>query len=185
MVKAPKKGGKRERPAPSPDLKVKYDEQRAGFDEADARADRGDHRINKFGRKDTPEARAIALHWLRLGYSKSFAGGKAGVHADSIRDWMNKDDAFKASVADAIDAGTDYLEDEARRRAADGVDRPIFQSGELVGFERNYSDSLMAMQLQGRRPERYNKTKVEHTGAEGGPIRVQVEVEFVTGGDKK
>ena len=50
---------------------------------------------------------------------------------------------------------TDVIEQEARRRAVDGYDRPVFQGGKLVGVVRVYSDQLTAMLLRGRRPQIY------------------------------
>jgi hypothetical protein len=52
-----------------------------------------------------------------------------------------------------MEAGTDVIEQEARRRPIDGYDRPIFQGGKKVGVVRMYSDQLAAMLLRGRRPE--------------------------------
>lgn len=49
------------------------------------------------------------------------------------------------------------LEDEARRRAVDGVDEPVFQGGELVGHVRRYSDRLLEFLLRGRRPTVYRE----------------------------
>jgi hypothetical protein len=43
------------------------------------------------------------------------------------------------------------IEQEARRRAVDGYDHPVFQGGKLAGVVRVYSDQLAAMLLRGRR----------------------------------
>jgi hypothetical protein len=57
-----------------------------------------------------------------------------------------------------MEAGTDLIEQEARRRAVEGYDRPVFQRGELAGLERVYSDMLLALLLRGRRPEIFRET---------------------------
>jgi hypothetical protein len=67
--------------------------------------------------------------------------------------WRQNDPSFSKAHSEAMEAGTDVIEQEARRRAVDGYVRPVFQRGELVGFERVYSDILAALLLRGRRPE--------------------------------
>jgi hypothetical protein len=47
------------------------------------------------------------------------------------------------------------LEDEAVRRAYEGVERPVFQGGKQVGVVREYSDTLLIFLLKALRPEKY------------------------------
>ncbi len=76
----------------------------------------------------------------------------------SAYDWRKEDQEF-ANEWDAAEAlGTDLLEDEARRRAAQGVDEPVFWKGEVKGFVRKYSDVLLIFMLKARRPEKYRET---------------------------
>jgi hypothetical protein len=49
----------------------------------------------------------------------------------------------------------DLLEDEAFRRAHQGIDKPVFQGKELVGVIREYSDTLLIFLLKGCRPDKY------------------------------
>ena len=53
------------------------------------------------------------------------------------------DTAFKAAWDEAWTMGADALEDEAMRRAIDGVEKPVFRGGEVVGHVRDYSDSML------------------------------------------
>lgn len=80
---------------------------------------------------------------------------------------------FAIAVAEALDHGADVWEAEAKRRAVDGFDRPIYQGGKLVGHERQFSDTLLMFLLNGAKPERY-KRRNEISGANGGPVIVQV-----------
>lgn len=68
---------------------------------------------------------------------------------------------FAAAWNEALDLGTEALEDEAIRRAHDGVDEPVFYQGSQCGVVRKYSDTLMIFMLKARRPERYREA-VEH-----------------------
>ena len=67
-----------------------------------------------------------------------------------------KDPKFDDSVKEAIECGYDMLEEEARRRAVDGVLEPVFFQGEEVGQIRRYSDQLLSQLLKGYRPKRFN-----------------------------
>jgi hypothetical protein len=64
-----------------------------------------------------------------------------------------RDEAFGMAVADAIEEGTDRLEDEAKRRAM------------------KQSDTLIIFLLKARRPDKYkDRVEQQHTGKDGGPI---------------
>ncbi len=138
--------------------------------------------VDKFKGR-TPEqtelAKKVVLLWLMRGYSKSRAAAEAKISTRTLATWRTEDKEFNAACKKAIDDGTDQFEDEARRRAVEGVDRPVFQQGECVGFTREYSDSLMSMMLGGRRPDVYGKQRVEMSGPEGGAIKHEIEVTFV------
>jgi hypothetical protein len=46
---------------------------------------------------------------------------------------------------------------EARRRAIDGVEEPVFHRGKVVGHVNKFSDSLLTKLLEASDPERYGK----------------------------
>lgn len=82
---------------------------------------------------------------------------ESGVGRGTVRAWRESDPSFADAYADALDDGTDLLEDEAIRRASSGVEEPIYQGGELVGTKIRYSDDLMKFMLAGRRPSVYRQ----------------------------
>jgi len=87
-------------------------------------------------------------------------------------EWRAADPLFAAAWDEAVETGTDELEEEARRRAFSGVDEPVFYQGEVCGEVRKYSDTLLIFLLKGRRPEKYRENvRTEITGKDGGPIR--------------
>ena len=93
----------------------------------------------------------------------------AGYQRRTLYGWREQDAEFKAAWEDAAEQGVDGLEEEARRRAHDGVEEPVFYRGEKVGAVRKYSDLLLIFLLKGHRPEKYRerseqvvKGKVEH-----------------------
>ena len=80
---------------------------------------------------------------LRVGYT-------------AVNGARKKDPKFDSSVKEAIECGYDMLEEEARRRAVDGVLEPVFFRGEEVGSIRRYSDQLLSQLLKGYRPKKFN-----------------------------
>lgn len=84
------------------------------------------------------------------------------------------DPAFAAAMAEALEVATDDLEGEARRRAKDGVEKPVFQGGEQVGTVREYSDTLLIFLLKAHRPEKYRERyDIKH----GGNVNVNIRAE--------
>ena len=70
-------------------------------------------------------------------------------------------EAFELAEEDAADV----LEAEARRRAVEGVEKPVgWYKGEPGGSVREYSDVLLIFLLKGLRPERY-RDRVEFKGS--------------------
>lgn len=67
------------------------------------------------------------------------------------------DEVFRQAWREAVDIGTEFLEQEAARRAYHGTLRPVFQKGTCVGHVREYSDTLMIFLLKARRPEVYRE----------------------------
>jgi len=132
---------------------------------------------NPFQHKRSREAEDCVVSWLEKGYTVGYAADKANISRQTLLEWR-KDQNFNARVEQAIERGTDVIEDEARRRAVDGVSKPVYQGGECVGHVQEYSDALMQMILGGRR-NKYRKQQVEHSGPNGQPIPHKIEVEFV------
>jgi hypothetical protein len=109
----------------------------------------------------------------------SDAAAAAGVNRTTVFRRRQDDAEFAKQVEEAIDMAADKLEAEARRRALEGVEEPVYQGGQLVGTKTVYSDSLLALLLKGRRKKVFAE-RVEETGADGGPIKSQ-QVVIATG----
>ncbi len=87
----------------------------------------------------------------------------------------SSDETFLAEWEQAQEEAADLLEQEARRRAHDGWDEPVFGSmgqglgsGE-IGAVRKYSDTLLIFLLKGARPEKYRE-RHEVMGKDGAPL---------------
>ena len=97
--------------------------------------------------KRTPKKEADLLDALRQGASVASACHTAGVGRSTAYEWREADTAFRDAWDDAVEAGTDELEDEAVKRAKAG------------------SDTLLIFMLKARRPDKYkDRVATEHTG---------------------
>ena len=101
-----------------------------------------------------------------------------GVVRQTVYLWKDRDKKFLEAYEQAEIEATERLEQEARRRGAEGYDEPVFgmigggMAGE-IGTIRKYSDTLLIFLLKGRAPDKYReRVSQEHTGRNGGPIRI-------------
>ena len=79
--------------------------------------------------------------------------------------WRDDDPAFAEAWDRAMRIGVTALEDEAHRRAFEGVDEPVFYQGFETGAVRKYSDTLAIFLLKAHNPDKYREnSKVELTG---------------------
>ncbi|HWA79455.1 MAG TPA: hypothetical protein VG848_04000 [Acetobacteraceae bacterium] len=118
------------------------------------------------------EARARFLKVLAATGNVTLAADAAELPRGSLYHWREHDKNFAAAWAEAIEAATDALEAEARRRALEGVETAIVQGGRLVRDDegnpltiRRYSDSLLALLLRAHRPEKYDAEKYRQRSA--------------------
>lgn len=123
------------------------------------------------------------------------AAKAAKVHRRLHYDWLLDPD-YAARFATAGEQAAEILEDEAIRRAVDGVDEPKFYKGglcyrqkwneETQCWERygkpltvkRHSDALMMFMLRGLKPEKYRE-RTELTGKDGGALLAGLTVTFV------
>lgn len=95
----------------------------------------------------TFKRRKTFLDVLAVGSSETQAANAAGGKLRNFRRWREDDPDFAKDWEEALDEGTDFIEDIATERAM------------------KKSDSLMAMILKARRPEKYDRgSKLELSG---------------------
>lgn len=68
-----------------------------------------------------------------------------------------EDSEFAQAWNEAIELAVEVLEDEAKRRAVDGVEEPVYYKGEVCGTVRKYSDTLLIVLLKAHKPEKYRE----------------------------
>jgi hypothetical protein len=107
--------------------------------------------------KLTPKRRQVILDTLSQGLSIKAACEAARIARYTYYEWREQHPDFAKDCDDAIEQGTDVLEDIARKRAEDS------------------SDTLLIFLLKARRSEKYrDTTRLEHTGAGGAPLVVTI-----------
>jgi hypothetical protein len=93
------------------------------------------------------------------------ASRAANISRNTAYEWREADAAFKSLWDEAVDVSTDMLEAEARRRAVQGWDEPVFHQGRKVGKIRKYSDRMLEILLKGHRPEKFReRVDMKHSG---------------------
>ena len=93
------------------------------------------------------------------------AAKKAGVNRVYLYEVKAEDKAFKKEWEKAARYGALRLEDEARRRAIEGWEEPVWHKGMECGTVRKYSDTLLIVLLKAHHPEKYaERNKTEHSG---------------------
>jgi hypothetical protein len=91
------------------------------------------------------------------------AAKASAVSRRSHSGWMKDDPKYAAAFLAAQGIAADALEQEARRRATDGLKRFKFHKGSPIidpetkkpYFEHEYSDTLLIFLLKGNRPEKF------------------------------
>ena len=75
-----------------------------------------------------------------------------------------------------MEEARELLEAEARRRAAMGVEEPVFYKGQVVGHIRKYSDNLLMFLLKAHWPEKFRENlSIDQrvSGSDGGPVKTE------------
>ena len=91
--------------------------------------------------------------------------------------YRQTDEEFGAAWDEALEEGTDRLEDEARRRAVEGCEENVYYQGKIIDTKRNYSDTLLIFLLKGRRPEKYRE-RFEHFTPDK-PVLIDIKVRYI------
>ena len=117
--------------------------------------------VQRRRRSIPPKARGKFLEALAAGWSVRHA---AALTTHAFQRWYEQraaDEEFAEAWAQALEQGTQRIEDEMLRRGVEGWDEPVFQKGELVGHVRRYSDQILAQLHRIRRPDLYRDALVD------------------------
>jgi len=138
-------------------------------------SEKNDKKLIMKVRPEILKRRFLELYMLTAHIGKTCA--ILGMCNRTLGHWRNNDEQFAADFEAADKIALYTLEDEAVRRAAFGVEKPVYQSGKLAGYTREYSDTLMVVLLKARAPHKYKERfSGELTGADGKPLSNELKV---------
>jgi hypothetical protein len=130
-----------------------------------------------------PRARKILTEFDRQNFLDAYArtgsvcasAKLAGFDISAHYDWLKAVPGYPERFQEAHQKAIEVLENEARRRAVEGVKEPVFYKGQVVGEIQRYSDVLLMFLLKGVAPAKYREnSKVEISGTDGEPIRLEI-----------
>jgi hypothetical protein len=94
---------------------------------------------------------------LQLGYSIGAACKAERIGRQTFYEWRAEDADFAKRCDDAMENGTDVIEDVARKRAIDG------------------DNTMIALMLKARRPDKYReRSDVQLSNADGAPFTINL-----------
>jgi hypothetical protein len=85
------------------------------------------------------------------------AAAAARIDRTTHNHWLNAEPHYAEAFAVAKERANENLEREARRRAVEGTEEPVFHQGKVCGGIRKYSDTLLIFLMKGAMPDRYRE----------------------------
>jgi hypothetical protein len=132
--------------------------------------------VTRARQRDMAGARRRFLDHLARTGNVSAAARAAGYSRHTLYAWRRQDAEFAETWNDAVIEAVDALEQEARRRAVEGIEQPLVHGGKFVRHEdgsiatiRQYSDRLLEFLLKALRPERFRPETAKGQVAETNP----------------
>ncbi len=122
------------------------------------------------------KAKAIDVFFDRLSLHGRVtqAAREAGLEREVMYKKRSQDAAFAERWATAMETYADTIEAEVYRRAVEGTDKGVWHQGTMVGTEKQYSDALLAALIKAKRAREFgDKSKLEMSGPDGGPLQVE------------
>lgn len=104
----------------------------------------------------------------------SAAAKQVGIYPNTIHIWRRRDPVFRQRYNRVLELHIEKLEQECDRRAVEGVDRPVFQNGTLVGHIKDYSDVLLIFRLKALAPHKYRDNPPPRAPQDGETLVFQV-----------
>jgi hypothetical protein len=122
---------------------------------------------NLFGEIQEPKKRAFLICFVANAGQVGKASKDAEVDPSTPYNWRKNDPAFAEAYERAKVLAAEVLEQEAVRRAFEGVEEPTgWYQGKPGGHVRKYADTLLIFLLKGMMPEKYReRTDVNLKGA--------------------
>lgn len=112
----------------------------------------------------TREKKARFIETLRRTGNVSAAAKEIGVPPARIYAKRQRDQSFKEDWDAAIEGALDDLEEEVRRRALEGIEKPVYYAGKKCGSITSFNDTLAMFLLKAKRPQVFGDGAEEGDG---------------------
>jgi len=116
-----------------------------------------------------PKKAAFLAAYLECGHIGQSASA-AGVTRRTHYDWKAEDPEYLVEFQRAEKIAGDMLIDEARRRAHDGWEEPVFHQGVIVGGVRRFDSTLLMFLIKRHDPTYRERSSIALTDSEGGSL---------------
>lgn len=123
----------------------------------------------------TPERREAYLAYLTRTARLYEAANQVNVTPQAILQYRRKNPSFEERVQNALRSYNDLIEAEIHRRGVDGFDQAVYWNGEVVGYQKKYSDALLGMLAKRRIPEYGDRISVEQNTTISGELGISLE----------
>lgn len=121
----------------------------------------------------TPEKDAAFFAALAESGNVSKSAIAIGASRSIVYEWREADPEFAARWERAMKVSVLGMEDEAKRRAIEGVAEEIFdKDGNPSGTKTKYSDTLLIFLMKAHDPKYRENSKLELSGPDGGAIEL-------------
>lgn len=100
---------------------------------------------------------AFLKAFLQLGANLKRTCGAIGVGRTTVYRWRREDPGFDEAIKEAQEDWADELEAVADQRATEGVEKPVFYKGKVVGTVKEPSDTLLIFRLKALRRSKYSE----------------------------
>jgi hypothetical protein len=96
------------------------------------------------------------------------AAAEAGCSRELHYNALRTSEAYREAFAVLQQVLAFELEEEARRRAVDGVKIPVVYRGKVIGYDTRYSDNLLVFLLEANHPEKFAGIRRELSNSQDG-----------------
>ena len=117
--------------------------------------------------KFTPQVQETFLKLYRGNGVINRSAHDLKISPETPRQHAKKHPEFAARMAQALQDYRDVLEMEAHRRAVEGIDKPVYYKGSVVGHIREYSDRMLELKLKRNIPEYRDRHTLDVTHGGG------------------
>jgi len=113
------------------------------------------------GRPPVPAASldAFLAHLGETASVAAAAAATAGLQRSTLYQLRAHDPAFAARWDEARALGIERLEDDAMRRALEGVQKPVFYAGRQIASVQQFNDRLLQFLLKAHKPGTYDRPR--------------------------